>query len=68
MRSHPDYPALYWSFDQFLFVVADVGSAFFGYRILPTYEGPDDVYRWNHESDSRVWFARGLSDYFTRFT
>ena len=67
MSSHPDYPALYWSFDQFLFVGADVGSDFFGYRMLPAYEGADDLYRWDHENDSRVWFAGSLSDYVTRF-
>jgi hypothetical protein len=67
MRSHPDYPALYWSFDQFLFVGADVDSDHFGYRVLPAYEGPDDIYRWDHENDSRMWFANSLSDYLARF-
>ena len=58
--------SLYWSFDQILFVGEEGSGDFFGYRLLPGDEERNDIYRWEHEDDSRSWFALSLSDYFTR--
>ena len=66
MRTYPDFGSLYWSFDQILFVGEEGSGDFFGYRLLPGDEERKDIYRWEHEDDSRSWFALSLSDYFTR--
>ena len=41
-----------------MFVGKEGGGDLFGFRLLTEYDGPDDIYLWEHESDSRVWFAR----------
>ena len=66
LRTFPDFGSLYWSFDQILFVGEDGSGDLFGYRLLPGDEERNDIYRWEHEDDSRSWFALSLSDYFTR--
>jgi SMI1 / KNR4 family (SUKH-1) len=66
MRTNPDFESLYWSFAQILFVGEDGSGDLFGYRVLPGDEVQNDIYRWEHEDDSRSWFALSLSDYFTR--
>ena len=66
MRTNPDFASLYWSFDQILFMGEDGSGDLFGYRLLSGDEEHHDIYRWEHEDDSRSWFALSLSDYFTR--
>ena len=66
MRTTPDFASLYWSFDQILFIGEEGGGDLFGYRLLPDYGGPDSVYLWEHEDDSRAWFASSLEDYSAR--
>ncbi len=66
MRTTPDFASLYWSFDQILFIGEEGGGDLFGFRLLPDYDGPDSVYLWEHEDDSRAWFASSLEDYFAR--
>jgi hypothetical protein len=66
MRSNPDFPSLYWSFEQVLFIGEDGGGNLFAFRVLPGYKGPEDVYSWNHEDDSRTLFAPSLAEYLSR--
>ena len=66
MRTDSDFGSLYWSFDQILFMGEDGSGDLFGYRVLPGDEERNDIYRWEHEDDSRSWFALTLSDYFKR--
>jgi hypothetical protein len=66
MRTNPDFASLYWSFDQILFVGEEGGGDLYGYRLFPGREEFTDIYRWEHEDDSRSWFAMSLSDYVTR--
>ena len=65
-RSNLDFPKLYMPFDALLFFGDDGGGDQYAYRILAGQIKYMDVYAWEHESDSRKWFARGLRDYLAR--
>lgn len=66
-REHAEFPDLYMPFDCLLFFGADVNGDQFAYRILRgRIPNPPDVYRWDHETDSRSWFASSLTDYVRR--
>jgi hypothetical protein len=65
-RSNPDFPKLYMPFEPLLFFGDDGGGDQYAYRILAGRIKYLDVYRWDHESDSRIWFARDLRDYLAR--
>ena len=66
MRTNTEFASLYWSFDQILFIGEEGGGDLFGFRVLPGQDVDNDVYLWEHEDDSRAWFASSLADYFTR--
>jgi hypothetical protein len=59
-----DFRGLYMSFDGLLFFGAAGNGDQYGFRVLE--DAPADVFLWDHEDDSRQWFARGLEDYFER--
>ena len=60
LRRHPDFPILYMPFDHLLFF-ADAGNGdYFGYPVLGGEVRRPDVFVWNHEDDSRTWFASSL--------
>ena len=65
MRTTPDFASLYWSFDQMLFIGEEGGGDLFGFRVLQD-EALPEIYLWEHEDDSRGWFASSLADYFAR--
>lgn len=67
-RSNKDFVELYLPFDDLLFFGADGGGNQFAYRILGG-RIPETswIYRWDHEDDSRQWFAADLRDYFRRY-
>ena len=67
MRTTPDFVSLYWSFDQMLFIGEEGGGDLFGFRVLQDQKLPE-IYLWEHEDDSRAWFASSLADYFGRRT
>jgi hypothetical protein len=58
---------LYMPFDALLFFGAAINGDHFGYRILVGEIRSLDVYRWDHENDSREWFASGLTDFLGRY-
>ena len=66
-RTNPEFADLYLPFDSLLFFGADGNGDQFAYRILrdrvPETSG---IYKWDHESDNRTWFASDLNDYFRR--
>ena len=62
-RSNSDFRELYMPFDCLLFFGDDGGGDQFGYAILDGVIRRDDVYRWNHENDSRDWAALTLRQY-----
>ena len=66
-RANPDFAELYMPFDSLLLFGAEGNSDHFGYSILGgKIRLSSFIYEWDHESDSRVWFATDLPDYFRR--
>lgn len=65
-KSNVDFPKLYMPFEPLLFFGDDGGGDQYAYRILAGQIEYMDVYAWEHESDSRNWFARDLRDYLAR--
>ena len=66
MRDTEDFRDLYMPFDALLFVGEGGNGDLFGYRVLVGGIKWPDLYRWDHEDDSRTWFARDLEDYLRR--
>lgn len=64
-REHPEFRSLYMPFDHLLFFGEDSGGDQFAFAIQA--DGlidRSDVYRWEHETDGRPWFAGHLHQYF----
>ena len=65
MRETEDFADLYMSFDGLLFF-GDIGDGdLVAMRVLRGVT-PDDVYLWDHETDSRVGVAAGLEKFLLR--
>ena len=63
-RTYPDFRALYMPFDALLFFADDGAGDQFAFAIHA--DGrvhKNDVYRWDHETDARSWFAGRLEQY-----
>jgi hypothetical protein len=66
-RTFPDFRSLYMPFDHFLFFGGDGGGDQFAFAIDADGEIRKlDIYRWEHESDARSWFAGHLEQYLER--
>jgi hypothetical protein len=61
-RTTPGFRELYMPFDPLIFFGDDGGNQF---AVLRGIDRPD-VFRWDHETDSRTWVASGLPDYLDR--
>ncbi|MEU0580820.1 SMI1/KNR4 family protein [Streptomyces griseoincarnatus] len=57
------FAGLYMPFDALLFFGDDGGGDQFALVVEPE---RDDVFVWEHETDSRVWVAGGLQEYLRR--
>jgi len=66
MRETEDFRSLYMPFEPLLFVGEGGNGDLYGYRGLAGRIETLDVYKWDHEDDSRIWFARDLEDYLQR--
>ena len=62
-RSNADYRELYMSFDDLVFF-GDAGN---GDQFAVSLRGPNDVFVWNHEDDSRLWVASTPIQYLQRW-
>jgi hypothetical protein len=63
-RESEEFRDLYMPFDHLLFFGDDGGGDQFALAIHA--DGiihKDDVYRWEHETDARSWFASGITQY-----
>jgi hypothetical protein len=60
MRSTPDFAELYMPFDPLLFFGASGNGDLFAYRILAGEVRDDDIFVWDHETDSRTQVSWGL--------
>ena len=68
-RANPDFRSLYMPFDHLLFFGDDGGGDQFAFAIDADGEIRKlDVFRWEHESDSRSWFAGRLEQFFERIS
>lgn len=62
-RNFQDYKDIYMPFDHLLFF-SDAGNGdLFGYAILNGRVQRDDIFVWDHESDSRKWVASSLKEF-----
>lgn len=67
MRGNKDYAQLYMPFDCLLFFGTPGNGDHYAYRVLgKVVPASSGVYRWDHENDSREWFANDLEDYLKR--
>jgi hypothetical protein len=68
-RDNPDFAELYMPFDSLFFFGADGNGDQFAYRVLAgRIRDTSWIFKWDHESDNREWFAAGLEDFFRRYT
>lgn len=58
-RSDPDFAELYMTFEGLLFF-ADAGN---GDQFAISLRGPQDIFVWNHEDDSRTWVASTVMNF-----
>jgi len=64
-RTDAGFRSLYMPFDHLLFFGADGGGDRFAFAIHADGQiHKHDVFRWEHENDSRSWFAGGLERFF----
>lgn len=62
-RGNADFADLYMPFDPLLFFANAANGDQFAFRILRGTIRTDDVYLWEHETDSRSWVAPSLEVY-----
>lgn len=62
-RNFEDYRDIYMPFDHLLFF-SDAGNGdLFGYAILNGSIQREDIFVWDHETDSRKWISSSLKDF-----
>lgn len=67
-RNFADFKDLYMPFDHLLFF-SDAGNGdLFGYAILNGVIQRDDIFVWDHETDSRKWIAYSLKEFIEGWT
>ncbi|MDO4799496.1 MAG: SMI1/KNR4 family protein [Bacillota bacterium] len=52
--------------DVFLFFAENGCGDYFGYSIRKNGEIDNNIFKWDHESDSRIWVANGLEKFIER--
>jgi hypothetical protein len=63
-RTMPAFKSLYMPFEHLLFFGDDCGGNLFAYAIQADGQiHKRDIFCWNHENDSRFWFAGHLEQY-----
>ncbi len=62
-RNFEDYKDIYMPFDHLLFFSDSGCGDLFGYAILNGVVQRNDIFVWDHESDSRKWVASSLEDF-----
>ena len=66
-RDNEEFAQLYMPFDCLFFFGGEGNGDQFGYRVLAgQIRDTSWVFKWDHESDNREWFARDLKDFFQR--
>jgi SMI1 / KNR4 family (SUKH-1) len=66
-RTNPEFRSLYMPFDHLLFFGDDAGGDQFAFVIHADGQiHKRDIYRWEHETDARSWFAAHLEQYLDR--
>lgn len=65
-RESEDFKELYMPFDSLLLFAEEVNGDLYAYVILEGIISRDDIFIWEHETDSRNWFAPNLKAYFER--
>lgn len=67
MRVSNSFRDLYMPFGNLLFFGDDGGGDLFAFAVQGNGSiGRADVFRWEHETDGRIWFASSLKDFFGR--
>ena len=65
-RTMRSFRKLYMPFDHLLFFGDDGSGDQYAFRILAGVIRDDEIYRWEHEDDSRNWSASHMRDYLAR--
>lgn len=67
MRETERFKSLYMPFDNLLFFGDDGGGDLFAFAVqMDGCINLPDIFRWDHETDGRIWFASGLRQFFDR--
>ena len=62
-RADEGFRELYMPFENLMFFGDEINSDLFAFIILNNRINRHDIYVWEHETDSRVWFASNLENY-----
>jgi hypothetical protein len=62
-RRNPNFKELYMSLDELLFFGEAGNGDLFAFIVLAGAVRRQDIFMWNHETDSRVWVAPSLEKY-----
>ena len=62
-RTHDSFREMYMPFDHMLFIGDDGGGNQYFYPIVAGAIRKQDIYFWNHENDSREWYAAHLKQF-----
>ena len=62
-RTYPDFKLLYMPFDCLLFFGEEGNGDLYAYVITEGAIRRPDVFLWEHETDSRHWYARWMGHY-----
>ncbi len=62
-RSNEDFKELYMSFNELLIIGQSINGDLYAYVILNGKIRNYDIFKWDHESDSRLWYAKDLTQY-----
>jgi hypothetical protein len=67
IRSADGFRCLYMPFENLLFFGDDGGGDLFAFAVQANGAiNRPDIFRWDHETDARNWFASDLRDFFGR--
>lgn len=66
-RDFTEFKSLYMPFNHLLFFGDDGGGDQFAFSISAAGQiHKPDIYRWEHETDARTWYASGLHQFFKK--
>ena len=65
-RANKSFKELYMSFENLLFFSEEGNGDLYAFVVLKNIINRDDIFLWEHETDSRVWFASNFEEFLER--